>query len=118
MTNVRKSLCCGALGMIFALVLQGCSTVCEVAAPDGDAANLVHTRGTGYGNQYIKVEQDEKGPPVSSRLHDVVVKDNFFYDLMGVLTLGLVSPHEVSYHNCKPGADEGTMKPVQPAGGN
>src|SRR6266498_2469191 len=84
-------------GLVLVMALQGCS-VCEVSLRDGNAANSIHSEGTLFGNHYIVVQPDQ-GQPGSAGLHDVVVKDNFFYDVIGVVTLGFFKPCDVSYRN-------------------
>jgi hypothetical protein len=86
--------------IVIPLVLQGCTT-CQVSVPDGNAANEIHSQGIRYGNQECKAESNSPG------LHDVVVKDNWFYDLIGVFTIGFAKPCEVSYQNVKPHVDTG-----------
>jgi hypothetical protein len=100
MKNSKRVRWFGMSGMVLSLVLQGCTT-CQVGVPDGNAANETHSEGVRFGNQEFRAESKSPG------LHDVVVKDNWFYDLVGVFTLGFAKPCEVSYKNVKPHADTG-----------
>jgi hypothetical protein len=95
------------------LVLGGCSTTCVVAHPDGNAASTIHSQSV-HGNRYISVEPDA-GQLVSPGIHDVTVKDNWFYDVVGVVTLGLYKPYEVTYRNVTPPVRSGgNMTPPAP----
>ena len=83
-----------------------------------NAANAVHEERTAFGDHYISVKPDP-GQLSSPGIHDVTVKDNWFYDLVGVCTLGIYSPHDISYHNTKPGVDDGgSFGPATRPGGN
>jgi hypothetical protein len=100
--------------MILALVLQGCTT-CQVSVPDGNAADQPHALGIRYGSQIIKAIP-EADQPNTAVLHDVEMRDNWFYDLVGVFTLGFAKPSEISYKHIKPLADTGgTISMPQPA---
>src|SRR5438067_1793627 len=75
-----------ACGLLLATVLPGC-TVIEVSIRDGNAANAIHSEGAIYGTRYI-VAAPDPGRPSNSGIHDVIIEDNFFYDIIGVVTLG------------------------------
>jgi hypothetical protein len=111
----------GVAAMLLGMSLQGCSTVVRVAHPDGNAANRIHDEGVVYGTRYVEVRPDDAGEVQSPGIHEVTVKDNWFYDLLGVVTLGIYSPHDVSYRNVTPAADDGGVirrRPsTRPAGG-
>jgi hypothetical protein len=103
---------------VLALGAQGCSTVIRVAHPDGNAANRIHNEGAVYGTRYLEVQPDDAGQVQSPGIHEVTVKDNWFYDLLGVVTLGIYSPHDVSYRNVTPGPDDGgVIRPSTRRGG-
>ena len=103
----------GVVGVVLALGVQGCSTTVRVAHPDGNAANTDHPIGVVYGTRYIQARPDDAGQVQSPGIHDVTVKDNWFYDLIGVVTLGIYSPHDVSYRNVTPDVDDGgVMSPA------
>lgn len=52
----------------------------------------------GLGERVILVEDTHPRTGEIGALHSVVVRNNFFYDLLGVLTLGLWHPIQVEYY--------------------
>lgn len=105
MKTIKETLCIVGQGIVLALLLQGCST-CNVSIRDGDDSNERHVLGIRYGSQIIKaIPQPDQ--PNTAVLHDVKVEDNWFFNLVGVLTLGFAKPSQISYAHIKPWADTG-----------
>lgn len=104
----RRLTQCSVVQVVKALVLSslipGC-TVCHITLRDANAGNTVHGEGIRFGSQYIVAEADQ-GQFGSKGIHDVIVKDNLLYDLIGVATLGFFKPYEISYRNVTPGVDD------------
>lgn len=114
MKTINQALIISGAAVVL-LALQGCTT-CQVSLPDGNASGTIHSEGTIFGSKYISAKPDA-GQPTSRGIHDVVVKDNFFYDLVGVVTLGFFKPCNISYQSITPGADDGgAMTPPKPSG--
>jgi hypothetical protein len=117
---MRNGLWLRVAAVSLALVVGGgCSTICVLDHPDGNRANAEHKLVL-HGDQYIQPQPDP-GQVQSLGIHDVTFRDNWFYDVIGVVTLGIYKPYEISYHNTKPGADAGgpmtppSSGPVHPA---
>ena len=75
---------------------------------DANVSQVTHSLGTIHGNTNIVADADPPEIMGSTGLHTVTVTDSWFYDLLGVLTLGLYKPYKVSYRNKTPGVDSGS----------
>ena len=115
MKTINKALINSGWAIVL-LALQGCTTTCQVSLPDGNAGGTIHSEGTIYGSKYLSVKPDP-GQFASRGIHTVIIKDNLFYDCIGVLTFGFYKPCNISYQSITPGADDGgAMTPPKPSG--
>ncbi len=112
MRRGRRLLSAGAL--LSAIVLAGCASH-QVRTPDSDPleqtyeSRMVHAYfwGAVLDPQVVAADCEDG-------LNDVVVEDNFLYDLAGVVTLGIWMPGEVRYRCRAPAGDLGDF-PEAPA---
>lgn len=100
--------------LLLAVILAGCASH-QVRTPDSDPleqtyeSRMVHAYfwGAVLDPQVVAADCEDG-------LNDVIVEDNFLYDLAGVLTLGIWMPGEVRYRCHAPAGDLGGF-PEAPA---
>ena len=100
--------------LLLAVILAGCASH-QVRTPDSDPleqtyeSRMVHAYfwGAVLDPQVVAADCEDG-------LNDVIVEDNFLYDLAGVLTLGIWMPGEVRYRCRAPAGDLGGF-PEAPA---
>ena len=91
----------------FLILAQGCAQY-HLEMKDSDPAekpytgNIIHALGWGllYTPQQITTDCNTE-----TGINDVVVKSNYLYNLVGVLTLGIWMPIEIE-HRCQAGPSE------------
>ncbi len=96
------------------LALSGCASH-QVRTPDSDPLEQTYENRTVHAYFWGAVLSPQVvAADCEGGLNDVVVKDNFLYDLAGVLTLGLWMPGEVEFRCRAPSGDLGDF-PEAPA---
>jgi hypothetical protein len=100
-----------AVAVVF-FMLQGCANY-QTRIADGKALHPqyeggmmnAYAWGAWVSPEIMSAEQCKQG------MYDVVVENNFFYSLAGVVTLGLWMPMDVSFRCKAPGAVDGGVVP-------
>lgn len=94
-------------------VAPGCSTH-QVRTPDSDRLTETYKRETPQALFWgLVLKPQVVAADCKAGLNDVVVKDNFLYDLASVLTLGIWMPSEVEYR-CRAPSGSGGSFPEAP----
>ncbi len=107
----RRRLSIGAV--LLAATVAGCASH-QVRTPDSDP--LEQTYETRMVHAYFwgaVLDPQVVAADCEDGLNDVIVEDNFLYDLAGVVTLGIWMPGEVRYRCRAPGGDLGGFPEAQ-----
>ena len=106
--NTFKQSWLSVVGLAICLVFaQGCAEY-HVAMKDADPAelpykaNMIHSLGWGL---LYKPQQITTNCNTETGINDVVVKSNYLYSLVAVLSLGIWMPIEID-HRCQAGPGE------------
>ena len=97
-----------ALCALGAVGLTSCSSVAVRLKSNAAGDNFAQTPDrpefeqtesmSALGQRVILVEEEDARTGEIGTLHSVVIRNNFFYDLAGVLTFGLWRPVDVEYY--------------------